>query len=150
MPTIDLDVAGDDRSPREILDPPARPMPVLLAETPFSDEPRERVVQPVDVAMAYELAGVADDGGFGFAIAKALGEAGATVMVGTWPSALNIFHNLLERGKMDESRRLSDGSLRHREDVVEGLENAPEALIGLLKGKNFGKLLVKVGADPTR
>src|SRR5204863_1869296 len=57
------------------------------------------------------VAGVADDAGFGFAIAKALAEAGATVCVGTWPPALNIFLNLLERGKMDESRRLSDGSL---------------------------------------
>src|SRR5215207_7225817 len=57
------------------------------------------------------VAGVADYGGFGFAIAKALGEAGASVCVGTWPPALNIFLNLLERGKMDESRRLSDGSL---------------------------------------
>ena len=33
---------------------------------------------------------------------------------------------------------------RHREDVVSGLENAPEAFIGLLKGRNFGKLLVQV------
>jgi enoyl-[acyl-carrier protein] reductase I len=57
------------------------------------------------------VAGVADDGGFGFAIAKSLAEAGATVVVGTWPPALNIFLNLLERGKMDESRRLSNGSL---------------------------------------
>jgi enoyl-[acyl-carrier protein] reductase I len=57
------------------------------------------------------VAGVADDQGFGFAIAKALAEAGAAVSVGTWPPALNIFLNLLERGKMDESRRLSSGSL---------------------------------------
>ena len=57
------------------------------------------------------VAGVADDGGFGFAIAKALAEAGASVCVGTWPPALGIFMNLLERGKMDESRRMSDGSL---------------------------------------
>jgi enoyl-[acyl-carrier protein] reductase I len=57
------------------------------------------------------VAGVADDGGFGFAIAKALAEAGASVSVGTWPPALNIFNNLLERGKMDESRRLSNGEL---------------------------------------
>jgi len=57
------------------------------------------------------VAGVADDGGFGFAIAKELAEAGATVCVATWPPALNIFLNLLERGKLDESRRLSDGSL---------------------------------------
>lgn len=38
-----------------------------------------------------------------------------------------------------------DGSIRHREDIVDGLENAPQAFIGLLKGSNFGKLLVKVG-----
>jgi enoyl-[acyl-carrier protein] reductase I len=57
------------------------------------------------------VAGVADDQGFGFAIAKALAEAGATVTVGTWPPALNIFMNLLERGKMDESRRLSSGDM---------------------------------------
>jgi enoyl-[acyl-carrier protein] reductase I len=55
------------------------------------------------------IAGVADDGGFGFAIAKALAEAGATVCVGTWPPALTIFLNLLERGKMAESMRLADG-----------------------------------------
>ena len=37
------------------------------------------------------VAGVADDGGFGFAIAKAMAEAGATICVGTWPPALGIF-----------------------------------------------------------
>lgn len=57
------------------------------------------------------VAGVADDNGFGFAIAKALAEAGATVCVATWPPALNIFRGLLERGKMDDSRRMPDGSL---------------------------------------
>ena len=55
------------------------------------------------------VAGVADDGGFGFAIAHALAEAGASVCVGTWPPALTIFNNLLERGKMDESLKLSSG-----------------------------------------
>lgn len=39
---------------------------------------------------------------------------------------------------------IKDGTLKYREDVVEGLANAPEAFIGLLKGRNFGKLLVKV------
>jgi enoyl-[acyl-carrier protein] reductase I len=57
------------------------------------------------------VAGVADDAGYGFAIAKALAEAGASVCVGTWPPALNIFLNLLERGKMDDARRLSSGEL---------------------------------------
>ncbi len=56
------------------------------------------------------VAGVADDGGFGFAIAKALAEAGATVCVGTWPPALGIFQTLLRRGKLDASRALPDGS----------------------------------------
>jgi enoyl-[acyl-carrier protein] reductase I len=55
------------------------------------------------------VAGVSDDGGFGFAIAKALAEAGATICVGSWPPALGIFTKLLERGKMDESMQLSGG-----------------------------------------
>src|SRR4051812_11069665 len=63
------------------------------------------------------VAGVADDAGFGFAIAKALAEAGATVCVGTWPPALNIFKNLLERGKMDESRKLSNGAMMDFERI---------------------------------
>jgi NADPH-dependent curcumin reductase len=37
-----------------------------------------------------------------------------------------------------------DGSLRYREDIVDGLQNAPEAFIGMLEGRNFGKLLVRV------
>ncbi|MEO8799687.1 MAG: enoyl-[acyl-carrier-protein] reductase [Polyangiaceae bacterium] len=57
------------------------------------------------------VAGVADDGGFGFAIAKAFAEAGASVCVGTWPPALNIFNTLIRRGKMDESRKLADGTM---------------------------------------
>jgi enoyl-[acyl-carrier protein] reductase I len=55
------------------------------------------------------VAGVADDGGYGFAIAKALAEAGAAVCLGTWPPALNIFRNLLERGKLDASLVMSNG-----------------------------------------
>jgi enoyl-[acyl-carrier protein] reductase I len=55
------------------------------------------------------VAGVADDGGFGFAIAKALAEAGATVSVATWPPALGIFRTLLERGKLDGSLALASG-----------------------------------------
>ncbi|MCJ2112186.1 NADP-dependent oxidoreductase [Methylobacterium sp. E-025] len=39
---------------------------------------------------------------------------------------------------------IADGSVKYREDVIEGLENAPEAFIGLLKGRNFGKLIVHV------
>lgn len=90
------------------------------------------------------VAGVADDGGFGFAIAKALIEAGATVCVATWPPALNIFLNLLERGKMDESRKLRDGSLLSFEKiypldaVYDALEDAPQDLRESKRYKDVG------------
>ncbi len=63
------------------------------------------------------VAGVADDGGYGFAIAKALAEAGASVCVGTWPPALGIFQTLLRRGKLDESLVLHDGRKMELERV---------------------------------
>ncbi len=40
---------------------------------------------------------------------------------------------------------LAEGRVKYREDVVEGIDKAPEAFMGLLKGRNFGKLLVKLG-----
>jgi NADPH-dependent curcumin reductase len=43
------------------------------------------------------------------------------------------------------SASIADGRIRYREDFVDGLENAPEAFIGMLEGRNFGKLLVRVG-----
>ena len=42
------------------------------------------------------------------------------------------------------------GTLKYREDIVEGIDNAPAAFIGLLQGRNFGKLIVKLGDDPNR
>jgi enoyl-[acyl-carrier protein] reductase I len=80
------------------------------------------------------VAGVADDGGFGFAIAKSLAEAGASVCVATWPPALNIFLNLIERGKIDEARTMSDGSLMQFEKIYpldaafDTLADAPEEI----------------------
>tara|TARA_R100000005_G_scaffold94419_1_gene72351 strand:- start:8380 stop:9411 length:1032 start_codon:yes stop_codon:yes gene_type:complete len=59
------------------------------------------------------------------------------------------FHHLPAFLK-DVSGWIRDGKLKYREDIVKGLENAPEAFIGLLQGKNFGKLLVQVSDDPTR
>ena len=55
------------------------------------------------------IAGVSDDAGFGFAIARAMAEAGATIVLGTWPPALGIFTKLLERGKIEESMQLDGG-----------------------------------------
>jgi hypothetical protein len=42
---------------------------------------------------------------------------------------------------------LKDGAIRYREDIVAGLERAPQAFIGMLQGHNFGKVVVRVGAD---
>jgi len=44
----------------------------------------------------------------------------------------------------DMSQWLREGKIKHREDVVDGIEKAPEAFMGMLKGKNFGKQLVRV------
>jgi len=50
----------------------------------------------------------------------------------------------------DMSQWLQAGKLKYKEDIVQGLKNAPHAFIGLLKGENFGKLIVQVGDDPTK
>ncbi|MFQ5696890.1 MAG: enoyl-[acyl-carrier-protein] reductase [Myxococcota bacterium] len=55
------------------------------------------------------VAGVADDAGFGFAIARALASAGASVCAGTWPPAYGIFTKLLARGRIAESLALEGG-----------------------------------------
>lgn len=57
------------------------------------------------------VAGVADDNGYGWAIAKSLVAAGAEILVGTWVPALTIFETSLRRGKFDQSRVLPDGTL---------------------------------------
>ncbi len=80
------------------------------------------------------IAGVADDGGFGFAIAKCLAEAGATVCVGTWPPAYGVFTKLLQKGKFDESLKLRDGSKMEFEKIYafdadyDTYEDIPEKL----------------------
>jgi len=49
----------------------------------------------------------------------------------------------------DMAEWIRDGRVTYREDFVAGLENAPGAFQGLLEGRNFGKLIVRVGDDPT-
>ena len=56
------------------------------------------------------IAGVADSTGYGWAIAKALADAGATIIVGTWPPVLKIFEMGLKKGQFDDDSILSDGS----------------------------------------
>ncbi len=80
------------------------------------------------------VAGVADDGGFGWAISKALAEAGAKVSVACWPPALGIFRTMLERGKFDASMNLSGGGKLAFEKIYpldadfDRLEDVPQEL----------------------
>ncbi|KAG8471608.1 hypothetical protein CXB51_036927 [Gossypium anomalum] len=78
------------------------------------------------------IAGVADDNGYGWAIAKSLAASGAEILVGTWVPALNIFETSLRRGKFDESRLLPDGSLMEitkvypLDAIFDNLDDVPE------------------------
>jgi NADPH-dependent curcumin reductase CurA len=54
------------------------------------------------------------------------------------------FAELRDDFQRDVSQWIRDGRIKYREDIVDGLENAPQTFIGLLKGENFGKQLVRV------
>jgi NADPH-dependent curcumin reductase CurA len=48
----------------------------------------------------------------------------------------------------DMGRWIAEGKVKWKETIIDGIENAPQAFIGLFKGENFGKMLVKIGPDP--
>jgi NADPH-dependent curcumin reductase CurA len=50
----------------------------------------------------------------------------------------------------DMSQWLREGRIKYKEDITDGLENAPRELIGLLRGENFGKKIIRVSQDPTQ
>lgn len=64
------------------------------------------------------IAGIGDDQGFGWAIAKSLAEDGVKLVFGTWTPILSIFQTSWRMGKFDASRKLSDGSLMEVEEVL--------------------------------
>jgi enoyl-[acyl-carrier protein] reductase I len=57
------------------------------------------------------IAGIGDDQGYGWAIAKELAEAGCEIIIGTWTPILKIFTTSWENGKFDESRKLKRGGM---------------------------------------
>ena len=95
------------------------------------------------------VAGVSDDGGFGFSIAKSLAEAGASVCLGSWPPALGIFQKLLERGKMDASMTLSDGRKLEFEKIYpldaayDTLSDAPPDVLDSKRYKETGDFSIE-------
>jgi NADPH-dependent curcumin reductase CurA len=54
---------------------------------------------------------------------------------------------LYDEFQREVSQGIMDGLIKYREDIVDGLENAPMALMGMLEGKNFGKLLIRVRSN---
>ncbi len=99
------------------------------------------------------VAGVADDAGFGFAIAKALAEAGASVCLGTWPPALGIFQTLLRRGKLDRSLALSGDRKLELERIFpldaeyDVLADAPPDVSENKRYKDLGDFTIQGCAD---
>lgn len=80
------------------------------------------------------IAGIGDDQGFGWAIAKALAAAGAEILVGTWTPILKIFTTSLAAGKFDASRKLPDGTMMEFAKVYpldatfDTMEDVPEEI----------------------
>jgi NADPH-dependent curcumin reductase CurA len=62
---------------------------------------------------------------------------------------LSDFPEFDAEAERDLAAWVADGRLRVVEDVIDGLENAPRGLIGLLAGENRGKRMIRVGPDPT-
>jgi enoyl-[acyl-carrier protein] reductase I len=102
------------------------------------------------------VAGVSDDGGFGFAIAKTLAEAGASICLGSWPPALGIFTKLLERGKMEESMRLAGGRKLEFERIYpldaafDALADAPPEVRDNKRYKEVGDFSIQGMSDRIR
>ncbi|KAH8073880.1 hypothetical protein JL721_2427 [Aureococcus anophagefferens] len=91
------------------------------------------------------VAGVADSTGYGWAIAKALAEAGATIIVGTWPPVLNIFKLSLDKGKLDEDRKLSDGGMMDIAKIypLDAVFDTPDDVAESI-AKDYGKIDILV------
>jgi len=104
------------------------------------------------------VAGVGDSSGYGWAICKALANAGATVTVGTWPPVLNIFQKSLSSGRFDEDMVLDDGSMMKianvypLDAVFDNPEDVPDDVkdnkrYAGLEGFTISECAAKVAAD---
>jgi len=112
---------------------------------------------PIDLTGKRALvAGVADDVGFAFNIAKALAEAGAKVSIAVWPPALGIFETVLRRGKLDASRRMQDGSSLEFEHIYpldaafDTLEDVPADIRDSRRYASRGDFTIQGLADTWR
>jgi NADPH-dependent curcumin reductase CurA len=53
--------------------------------------------------------------------------------------------DILNQFYADLGKWIAEGQIKWKETIIDGLENAPRAFIGLFNGENFGKMVVKVG-----
>jgi enoyl-[acyl-carrier protein] reductase I len=94
------------------------------------------------------VAGVADDQGYGWAIAKALKKAGAKVIITTWPPALNILRMSLERGKLDTDLGDGDGQLTFEkiyplDAMFDQMSDVPEDISTNKRYQNLGDYTIR-------
>jgi len=99
------------------------------------------------------VAGVADTSGYGWAIVRELANAGATVIVGTWPPVLKVFQMTLKKSSTDEARKLDDGSLLNIEKiypldaVFDTPEDVPEDIKTNKRYKGVGAFTIQETVD---
>ena len=98
------------------------------------------------------VAGVADDNGYGWAIAKALNQAGASVCLGTWPPVFGLFTKMLERGKFDDSIDFPGGKLTFEkvyplDAVYDTPEDVPSEILADKRYKEASSYTVQECAD---
>ena len=102
------------------------------------------------------VAGVADDHGFGFAIAKALAEAGATIAIATWPPAYGVLTRALALGKLDRSLALAGGGKLELATIIpldadfDTADDIPAALRESRRYRDHGDVSVAGAAERLR
>lgn len=102
------------------------------------------------------VVGVAEDTGFGFAIAKALHQAGASVCLGVWPQMYSVFQAMLTRGKLDASLMHPDGSklefeaLYPLDAAFDSWEDIPEDVREHRRYKEYGDVSISAVAARMR
>lgn len=102
------------------------------------------------------LCGASSEKGFGWAIAKELADAGATVIFGTWPMGLKIFERNYKKKSMEDARRLSDGSLMNVDKVYpldavyDTPEQVPEEVANNKRYKDLGGFTIQEVVDQVK
>jgi len=99
------------------------------------------------------IAGIADDQGYGWAVAKSLAEAGADIFVGTWTPLMKLFLHSLKRGKFDTSRQLANGELMRFSKIYpldaafDTMEDVPAEVQENKRYKEFSSYAIKDVAE---